>query len=143
MKTMMKIMALVLAIVMVAGCLAACGSDETKSTEPEATTKPTTPTEPAPTDPAPTDPVDTKKEYKVIVVDAEGNPVEGVLVQVCKEGSTCFTPSRTNADGFAVWKLDEAADYYGTVSSTEEGMPKETFGDKFEVTLVYNPPVAE
>ena len=143
MKTMMKIMALVLAIVMVAGCLAACGSDQTKPTEPEATTKPTTPTEPAPTDPAPTDPVDTKKEYKVIVVDAEGNPVEGVLVQVCKEGSTCFTPSRTNADGFAVWELDEAADYYGTVSSTEEGMPKETFGDKFEVTLVYNPPVAE
>ena len=79
----------------------------------------------------------------MIVVDDEGKPVEGVLVQICKEGSTCFTPSRTNAEGFATWKLDEAADYYGTVSSTEEGMPKETFGDKFEVTLVYNPPVAE
>lgn len=144
MKTMMKILALVLAMVMVAGCLAACGKDEPKPTEPDTTTAPSTPSEPAPTDPAPTDPpADTKKEYKVIVVDSEGKPVEGVLVQICKEGSTCFTPSRTNAEGFATWKLDEAADYYGTVSSTEEGMPKETFGDKFEVTLVYNPPVAE
>ena len=142
MKTMMKILCLVLALIMVAGCLAACGEDAPKATEPDTTTAPSKPTDPS--EPAPTDsPADTKKEYKVIVTDAEGNPVSGVLVQVCKEGSTCFTPARTNDQGFAVWSLDEAADYYGTVSSTEEGMPKENFGDKFEVTLVYNPPVAE
>ena len=87
--------------------------------------------------------IETKKEYKIVVKDSDGNPVSGVLVQVCKEGSTCFTPTRTNDDGFAVWKLDAASDYYGTVSSLEEGMPKEFFGDAFEVVLVYNPPVAE
>jgi hypothetical protein len=86
---------------------------------------------------------DSKKEYKIIVTDSEGNPLSGILVQICKEGSTCFIPTRTNDQGFATWKLDEAADYYGTVSSIEEGMPKEYFGDKFEVSLVYNPPVAE
>ena len=142
MKTMMKILCVVLAMIMMAGCMAACTQDEPKATEPETTTAPSNPADP--TEPDPTDPpVDTKKEYKVIVIDSEGNPVSGVLVQICKEGSTCFTPSRTNDDGFATWKLDEAADYYGTVSSTEEGMPKEYFSDKFEVTLVYNPPVAE
>ena len=142
MKTMMKILCVVLAMIMMAGCMAACTKDEPKATEPETTTAPSNPADP--TEPDPTDPpVDTKKEYKVIVIDSEGNPVSGVLVQICKEGSTCFTPSRTNDDGFATWKLDEAADYYGTVSSTEEGMPKEYFSDKFEVTLVYNPPVAE
>lgn len=143
MKTMMKILCLVLAMVMVAGCLAACGEDA-KPTEPETTTAPSTPANPDPTEPDPTDPpADPKKEYKITVTDAEGYPVSGVLVQVCKEGSTCFTPARTNDEGCATWSLDEAGDYYGTVSSTEEGMPKEYFGDGFEVTLVYNPPVAE
>ena len=141
---MMKILCLVLALVMMVGCLAACGTDEPKATDPDPTTAPTNPTDPKPTEPDPTDPpADTKKEYKVTVVDDQGNPVSGVLVQICKQSGQCFTPSRTNDQGFAVWSLEEAADYYGTVSSTEEGMPKETFGDKFEVTLVYNPPVAE
>ena len=143
MKTMMKILALVLAMMMVVCCLAACGEDE-KPTNTDAPTGTEAPKETEPSGPAPTDPpVDTKKEYKVIVVDSEGNPVEGVLVQVCKEGSTCFTPARTNAEGYATWKLDEASDYYGTVSSTEEGMPKEKFNDGFEVTLVYDVAVSE
>ena len=144
MKTMRRILSLILALVMVAGCLAACGNDGEKPTEPEATAAPTNPTNPTdPTDPTdPTEP-DTKKEYKVKVVDDQGNPVSGVLVQICKEGSTCFTPSRTNDEGFATWSLEEAGDYYGTVSSLEEGMPKENFSEGFEVTLVYNPPVAE
>ena len=145
MKTLMKILALVMAMAMVAGCLAACGGDA-NTTEPEATTAPTNPTEPSetdPTDPEPSEPVDDGKvEYKVYVKDADGNPVAGVLVQICKEGSTCFTPSRTNDDGVATWKLDEASDYYGTVSSLEEGMPKVYFENGFEVTLTYNPPVA-
>ena len=137
MKNLMKILCLVLALAMMVCCLAACGQDA-ETNDPDPTTAPTTPSEPAPTDPAPTDPVDDKKEYKVCVVDSEGNPVAGVLVQVCKEGSTCFTPTRTNEQGFATWKLVEAADYYGTISSTEEGMPKEYFGSNFEVTLVYD-----
>jgi hypothetical protein len=141
MKTMMKIFALVLAMLMVAGCFAGCTKDDAPAT--------TEPSSSAPSISAPTKPddnseppVDTKKEYTVCVKDADGNPVAGVLVQICKEGSTCFTPSRTNDDGVATWKLDEASDYYGTVSSLEEGMPKVYFENGFEVTLTYNPPVA-
>ena len=145
MKTMMKILALVLALVMVTCCFAACGNDgqsnesngssnATKATEPQAT-KPQ-PSDPQGTEPT-TPPEDGKKEYKVYVKDAAGNPLAGVLVQICKEGSTCFTPTRTNEQGYASWTLDDGEVYYGTISSLEEGMPKEYFGDQYEVTLVY------
>lgn len=135
MKTMMKILCLILAMVMVAGCLAACAQDEPKTTDPETTTAPSNPTDP--TKPDPTDPVDDgKKEFKVMTTDPDGNSVSGVLVQICKEGSTCFTPARTNDEGYAVWSLEEAVDYYGTFSSTVEGMPKVYFGTDFEVTIV-------
>lgn len=136
MKTMMKILCLVLALIMVAGCLAACGEDAPKATEPDTTTapsKPTDPSEPAPTDP-PVD--DGKKEYKIKATNPDGNPVEGALLQICKEGATCYTPTRTNDQGVATWRLDEAADYYGTFSSSVPGMPKENFGADFEVTIV-------
>ncbi|MBQ7416411.1 MAG: hypothetical protein IJW14_05200 [Oscillospiraceae bacterium] len=142
MKTMMKILALVMALAMVL-CLVACtdngkpaNTDPTGSSEPAPSTDPTTSSEPEATE-------DGKKEYTVVVKDADGNPVSGVLVQICKDGATCFTPSRTDDNGCAVWNLEEATDYYGTVSSLEEGMPKEYFGDQFEVTLVYTPPVTE
>lgn len=147
MKTMMKLLALVMAMMMVL-TMVACTND-VKTTDPsdEGTTAPSSSTEDSkPSDEKPNDdkPVDDgKKEYTVIVKDTAGNPVTGVMVQICKEGSTCFTPRKTDANGTAVWSLEEAADYYGTVSSLEEGMPKEYFGDKFEVTLVYDPPVAE
>ena len=142
MKSMMKTLALVLALVMVVCCFAACGNDAKPADKDDmGTTVPgaTEPTnEPEATDPEPSVPVDDgKKEYKITVTDANGNPLEGVMVQICKEGSTCFTPTRTNDKGVATWRLDEAGDYYGTVSSVEEGMPKEYFGDGDEVTLVY------
>lgn len=150
MNKMMKILALVLALAMMTCFLAACGkdnqTDDNNANDKGAVTEPNT-TEPQGTEPEgsepSTTPDDGKKEYKITVTDSNGNPMSGVLVQICKEGSTCFTPTRTNDDGFAVWKLDAASDYYGTVSSLEEGMPKEFFGDAFEVVLVYNPPVAE
>lgn len=142
MKTAMKLLALVMAMMMVL-CLVACGNDTPTNTEPS--TEPTGSTETTGnTEPDVTKPTDDgKKEYKVSVVDPEGNPVSGVMVQICKEGATCFTPSRTNEEGYSVWRLEEASDYYGTVSSLEEGMPKEYFEGNFEVTLVYDPPVAE
>lgn len=151
MKTMMKILALVLALMMVTCCFAACGKDgqTDKGSDPSNATKATEPqdtkpqgTEPQPSDPQVTDPTtppgDGKKEYKVYVKDTAGNPLAGVLVQICKEGSTCFTPTRTNEQGFASWTLDDAEDYYGTISSMDEEMPKEYFGDQYEVTLVYS-----
>lgn len=137
MKTMMKVLALIMALIMVAGCLAACG-DDAKPTDPEGTTAPSEtdkPTDPEPTDPEPTD--DGKKEYKIIVKDSEGNPVSDLPVQICKEGSTCF-PLKTDENGCATMRLNDALDYYGTVSKDQT--IKEYFEDKFEVTLVYDVP---
>lgn len=145
MKTMMKLLALVMALAMVL-CLAACGGDtDPKTTEDTGSSQSAGPNDSTgssePDSSKPAD--DGKKDYKIIVKDSNGNPVSGVLVQICKEGSTCFTPRKTDDSGCAVWSLEEAADYYGTVSSLEEGMPKEYFESAFEVTLVYDPPVAE
>lgn len=150
MKTMMKILALIMALAMVM-CLVACGNDSKNddgagtdgTTEPSSTV--TVPNGNGGSEDNNSQPADDgKKEYKIVVKDSNGVALSGVLVQICKEGSTCFTPARTDVNGCAVWKLDEASDYYGTVSSLEEGMPKEYFEGNFEVTLVYDPePVNE
>lgn len=141
MKTMMKLMALVMAMLLVVGCFAACTQDNGNGTTTEPSTAPTVPTKPTePSDPGDTNPPDDgKKEYKVYVKTEDGTAVSGVWVQICKDGSTCFAPTATDDSGCAVWRLDEAGDYYGTVSALGDNLPKEYFGDGFEVTLIYNP----
>ena len=39
--------------------------------------------------------------FVVTVVDEEGNPVEGTMVQVC-ENDICYAPAKSDADGKAV-----------------------------------------
>lgn len=133
---MMKLLAALMAMLLIAGCLAACDSASDSETTQPSSTAPTNPSEPEPSQPVD----DGKSEYKILLKDSQGNPVTGVMVQICKEGSTCFTPVKTDADGVAVYKLEAAADYYGTVSKDQT--IKEYFSDGFEVTLVYDPPVA-
>ena len=41
--------------------------------------------------------------YTVKVVDAEGNPIEGVEVQIC-DGDRCLLPAVTDAKGEVSWK---------------------------------------
>ena len=41
--------------------------------------------------------------YTVIVKDADGNPISGAMVQLCKE--TCI-PTMTNANGVANWSME-------------------------------------
>ena len=41
--------------------------------------------------------------YTVKVVDAEGNPVAGVEVQIC-DGDRCLLPAETDANGEVSWK---------------------------------------
>jgi len=47
---------------------------------------------------------DGKVTYTVTVKDADGNPVSGAMVQICKE--TCF-PTMTDANGVATWSMEE------------------------------------
>ena len=53
---------------------------------------------------------DGKIEYKVILVDANGNPVANTMVQVCN-ASTCFAPVVTDANGVATFRLEESNEY--------------------------------
>lgn len=141
MKNMIKLLALVMAMAMVL-CLVACGNPDTpKATEDNGSNETTAP---VPTgDPnettAPVD--DGKEDYVITVKDSNGNPVEGVYVNVCKEGASCFAPVKTDANGSAVTRLEPASDYYGSVSSDPE--TKVYFEDEFQVTIVWDPSAAE
>ena len=53
---------------------------------------------------------DGKVVYKVTVVDENGNPVAGTMVQVCTD-ETCFAPVTTDANGVAEFRLAEADGY--------------------------------
>jgi len=57
------------------------------------------------------EPVDDGKiEYKVTLVDANGAPIAGKMVQVCN-ASTCFAPQQTDANGVATFRLEESNEY--------------------------------
>ena len=53
---------------------------------------------------------DGKIEYTVTLLDANGAPVAGKMVQVCNS-ATCFAPVATDENGVAVFRLEEADDY--------------------------------
>ena len=53
---------------------------------------------------------DGKIEYKVILVDANGAPVAGQMIQVCN-AATCFAPVVTDANGVATFRLEESNEY--------------------------------
>ncbi len=95
------------------------GSAEVTTEAPAPVTDPETNEE---TDPE-TDPetvVDGKVTYTIIVVDADGNPVEGVDVQMCDVNGTCLLPVKTDANGVATFEKDEAT-YYVTIAACPEG----------------------
>lgn len=75
--------------------------ETTAATTEAATTTEETTTEEATTEEATTEEVtEADTGYKVKVVDAEGNAIEGVWIMICK-GDTCSMPVATGADGYA------------------------------------------
>lgn len=124
---MKKILSIALMLCLVLS-LCACGSAE--DTTPATTEAPVVVTE------APTEaPVETEAPvaegmvtYTVTVVDAEGNPFSGVMVQVCLDA--CI-PAVTNESGVAQWTLEEA-DYKVSFLSVPEGYTAEAENFYFE-----------
>lgn len=53
---------------------------------------------------------DGKIEYKVTLLDANGAPVAGQMIQVCN-AETCFAPQATDANGVATFRLAEGDEY--------------------------------
>lgn len=62
---------------------------------------------------------DGKIEYKVTVVDANGAPVAGQMVQVCDE-SNCFAPVATDANGVATFRLAESNEYHAKLLTASD-----------------------
>lgn len=103
---MKKLLAALLAVVMMLG-LCACGgeSEATEATQATEATEITEETEATEQTEATEETEAAGTVYKVTVVDEEGNPVSGVMVQICFE--TCL-PAMTNEEGVAEYRVDEA-----------------------------------
>lgn len=138
----MKRLIALLMILSVALCFAACGQDPATTAAPTTTAKPTTPT----TTVAPTTTVDnTVYNYRIRVVDQDGNPIEGAYVQFCLEVCNFYM---TNAEGWALIDADIAEGYKAHIISLPAGFEGYTFSSEdiyleagqTELTLVATKP---
>lgn len=84
---------------------------------------------------------DSRREYKVYVMDSNGTPVSGLFVQLFKIDSVAYTPQKTDENGCAVWLLDVADDYCGSIISSDWIIGEKieaNFGNGFEVALIWD-----
>ena len=141
---MKKLIALLLALAMIVG-LVACGNPNAETPEepdntpvaPEQNDDPVVDPEPSEDEPANTNPV-----YTVKIVDEGGNPIPGVMVQIC-QGETCLPGPLSDENGtvtFQVAEADYKVSFLGGVPAGYEYTTEETefyFEDgSHEVTIV-------
>ena len=62
--------------------------------------------------------------YKVTVTDNEGNPIEGVQVQMC-DSKGCRMPKATGADGVVTFTFDES-DFHVLIAAAVDGYVVDT-----------------
>ncbi|MBQ8769223.1 MAG: hypothetical protein IJZ15_06240 [Oscillospiraceae bacterium] len=113
MKQFKKLFALMLALMLVV-CLCACGQDTQTDKPTDPTTGTTQTTDPTKSTTQPTtEPAipDGMVQYKVKVVDEAGNPVVGVMVQVCTDES-CLMPVKTDDAGVATFAPAAEGEYH-------------------------------
>lgn len=134
---MKRILALLMAAMMLSGLLCGCGNgdDPAESTTPSTTQPsqqiilPSFTTKPQ---------NDGKVTYTVTVLDQNNNPVPGVAIQFCS-GENCKLPSNTDENGVLVQKYP-AAEYYITLIELPAGYTAEEtkfyFGEETELTVV-------
>lgn len=141
---MKKLITLLLVLSMLA-CLAACGDDKDKDPT-VCTTEATEATEPEATGSVPSKPEDTTVyNYKVRVVDQDGNPIAGAFVIFCLEQCNFY---QTGEDGWALIDAAIADGYQAHIMSLPEGYEGYTFSEEYtnfesgqtEMTLVATKP---
>lgn len=137
----MKRIVTLLLVLTLALCLAACGEDATNPA-PTTTTPapvPTTTVAPTPTTTAPT------YNYKIRVVDQDGNPIAGAYVIFCLEQCNFY---QTDEEGWALIDAEIADGYQAHIMSLPEGYEGYTFSEEYtnfesgqtEMTLVATKP---
>ncbi len=129
MKTNKIITAVVLMLCM-ALALSACGGEDVTGTTQESTT--TTEASTAIETTGATEATDETlaegmQKYTVTIVDQDGNPIPGAMVQLCKD--TCF-PGVANEQGIATFQVPEA-DYKVSFLSLPEGYTYSTEEQEF------------
>lgn len=144
---MKKLIALLLALVMVL-CLAACGNSQAEQPEePENNQSqqdqenPAQDQQPDNSD-EPEEPVNNNPVYTVKIVDEGGNPIAGVMVQIC-QGETCLPGPLSDENGIVTFQVAEAdykVSFLGGVPAGYEYTTEQTefyFEDgSYEVTIV-------
>lgn len=124
MSVMKRMMALALMLCL-ALSLCACGGEQPSAE----TTEPAAPVETAPPAPETEAPVVEEEfdGYIVTVVDEEGNPIAGAVVQLCMD--TCF-PGITDETGAAKFSMEEA-DYKVSFAALPAGYTYTTEEQEF------------
>lgn len=148
---MKRFLAVMLALCICLGlalCIVSCdsGNDENTSTEDTSTkveTEGESTSSEATSDEATSEEITENKDvgYKVKVVDADGNPLKGVYIQLCTD-ETCGMPTATGDDGYARFpnftdpgrKAKIGVEYEGYVVDLEKYYEFED--DSFELTIV-------
>ena len=137
---------LVLACILTLAFVACTGGDD-----PEVTTASTTAaSSPATTTAATTTAATTtsgsqssaRPTYKVTVVDAEGNPIVGVEIQLC-DGDNCLLPRETGEDGVVEFRVSSVGNWAAAFPEAPAGYTVEekyyfTEGET-ELTIILTP----
>lgn len=118
----MKRIVALMVILTIALCFAACGQDPA-TTAPNKTTPPTTASTTAPATTSTTAPQVTYN-YRIRVLDSDGNPIEGAYVQFCLEVCNFY---QTNAEGVALIDMPIADGYKAHIISLPAGYEGYTF----------------
>lgn len=79
--------------------------------------------------------------YTIRVVDQNGNPVKGAMVQMCESAEVCLTPILTDANGEAVY-IQPEKEYKAAITNLPEGYESTTTGytyfEDYVATIVVN-----
>lgn len=110
MKLTKKLLAVLLSLLVVFS-LCACGADTASSKDDVSSSEPVSSSEDTSSE-------EKTSKFEVKVVDAEGNPVEGVMLQICKD--SCI-PAKTDTNGVATFNIEVTSEHKLSVLSCPAG----------------------
>ena len=64
-----------------------------------------------------------EEEFKITVVDQDGNAVEGVTVQICDAAGSCRVPRETDENGEAFYPVEDGT-FYASLTNGLEALPE-------------------